>query len=401
MKRLTLLILAAGVGFGSAAIIISKYLSLRNAKELAARESQWQADRAALEAALDQANARARVVPTTAVPIAAPTPAAPAKLGPAEIMAKLVALKPGQNRAVREAIYLLEELVAAGPAVVPVIRDFLNRNQDVDFAPAAQGRGARGGVPGEFVVPPSLRFGLFDVLKQIGGPDAEKLLGEVLGTTGRGVEVAWLARALQEIAPNKYRDVALNAARDLLARPLAANASPLDRNDRDQLFGVLTMYGDNSYVSTAQAQLVRADGSVDQSALRYLRQTIGPQAVPLVAQLYDDPRINDPANKEPLARLALNFVGADAQANEFYQRAINDMTLSNGHRKNLIEDLNQDGFPDTRNLSARDLPLIESRISLIEQLAPQASDPVNKRAFDEAYKDLVNMRKRASTQAVQ
>src|SRR6185295_460410 len=118
----------------------------RHAEELAARESQWQADRAALEAALDQATARARAVPTAAVPTAAPTPAAPAKLGPAEIMAKLVALKPGQNRAVREAIYLLEELVAVGPAAVPVIRDFLNRNQDIDFAPAAQGRGARGGV---------------------------------------------------------------------------------------------------------------------------------------------------------------------------------------------------------------------------------------------------------------
>ena len=38
-------------------------------------------------------------------------------------------------------------------------------------------------------------------------------------------------------------------ARELLARPLASNApSPLDRNERDQLFSVLTMYGDTSYV---------------------------------------------------------------------------------------------------------------------------------------------------------
>jgi hypothetical protein len=142
--------------------------------------------------------------------------------------------------------------------------------------------------------------------------------------------------------------------------------------------------------------LLRADGSVDQSALRYLQKMLGPQAVSLAAQLYDDPRINNPASKEPLARLALNYVGNDPQANEFYQRAINDMTLSNGHRKNLIEDLNQDGFADTKNLSARDLPLIESRISLIEQLAPLAADSVNKAAFAEAYKDLTKMRQRAS-----
>jgi hypothetical protein len=114
--------------------------------------------------------------------------------------------------------------------------------------------------------------------------------------------------------------------------------------------------------------------------------------VQIAAQLYEDPRLTDPARKEPLARLALYYVGADPQANEFYQKAINNLDFSRGHRKNLIEDLNQDGFADTRNLTARDLPLIQNRITLIEQLAPSATDPVNAAAFKEAYKDLLNMR---------
>jgi hypothetical protein len=394
MKRISILILAGGLGFAVGSSVVSKRLALQHAEELAARQSLWETDKALLTRALDEARLRTGPIPV----VVAPTEesAAAAKLSPAEIMARLVALKPGQTRGMRQAIYWLEELAAAGTPAVPVIRDFLERNQDIDFSPAGQGKGARGGVPAEFVIPPSLRFGLFDVLKQIGGAEAEKLLADVLGSTGRGVEVSWLARTLQEIAPNKYRDVALNAARDLLARTPTPSGSPLDRDEREQLFGVLTLYGDTSYVNTAQGQLLRADGSVDQSALRYLQKSLGPQAVSLAAQLYDDPRINNPASKEPLARLALNYVGADAQANEFYQRAINDMTLSNGHRKNLIEDLNQDGFPDTKNLSARDLPLIDSRIALIEQLAPQAADSVNKAAFAEAYKDLTKMRQRAS-----
>src|SRR5439155_21399053 len=171
---------------------------------------------------------------------------------------------------------------------------------------------------------------------------------------------------------------------------------PLDRNERDHLFSVLTLYGDTSYVEAAQAQLLRADGEVDRSALRYLQQSLGQQAVPIAAQWYNDPRITDPAKKEPLARLALSYVGADTQANEFYQRAINDLALSKNHRRNLIEDLNQDGFPDTRNLTARDLPLIQSRLALIEQLAPNAADLVNAAAFKEAYKDLLNMRDRVA-----
>ena len=173
-------------------------------------------------------------------------------------------------------------------------------------------------------------------------------------------------------------------------------SSPLDRNERDLLFSVLLMYGDTSYVSAAQAQLLRADGEVDRGALKYLQQSLGPQAVPLAAQCYDDPRLTDPAKKEPFARLALNYVGADAQANEFYQKAINDLALSASHRKNLIEDLNQDGFPDTKNLTARDLPLIQNRLSLIEQLAPHAPDSVNAAAFKEAYKDLLKMRDRVT-----
>ena len=57
-------------------------------------------------------------------------------------------------------------------------------------------------------------------------------------------------------------------------------------------------------------------------------------------------------------------------------------------------DLNQDGFSDLKNLGNCDLSLIESRIALIEQLAPNVMDTVNAAAFKEAYKDLLKMRER-------
>ena len=67
------------------------------------------------------------------------------------------------------------------------------------------------------------------------------------------------------------------------------------------------------------------------------------------------------------------------------------MTLADKQRE-LIEDLNQDGFADPKNLTAADLPIIEKRISLIEEQAPDAMDQANAAAFQEAYKDLLNMR---------
>jgi predicted RNA-binding protein len=169
-------------------------------------------------------------------------------------------------------------------------------------------------------------------------------------------------------------------------------SSRLDRYHRDQLYAVLAFYKDTTYAAVAQTQLLGADGQVDRGALRYLEQSLGAQAVPLAVQNYHDPRLTNSAAKEPFARVALAYVGADAQANQFYTEAINDAMLTPNHRKNLIEDLNQDGFADPGNLTTADLPLIENRIRLIEEQAPGAMDQANAAAFQEAYKDLLNMR---------
>jgi hypothetical protein len=95
--------------------------------------------------------------------------------------------------------------------------------------------------------------------------------------------------------------------------------------------------------------------------------------------------------KDPIARLALSDVGLDSDAEEYWLMAINDPTLSANERQDLIEDLNEEGFDDPKNLTVDDLPLIMSRIALIEEYGPLAMDEVNAAAFDEAYKDLLEM----------
>lgn len=398
MKGLLPHVLVAGAGFVAASLIVSHQQVARHAAQLARQQALWQAEKADLESALEAAQASRAVQPVMVAP--AVQPAAPARPSPKEIIAKLQDLRmvPGENSVpvLRQAVYWLEELAQAGPAGFPAIREFLGRYQDVDLDTSLfQGRGARDRVPVDFILPPSLRFGLFDVLRRMGGAEAATLLAESLSRTGRGVEVAYLARVLQEMAPDKYRSMSLSVAHTLLANPAVFNgSSPLDRNHRDYLFGVLSFYGDTSFSTEAKAQLVRADGELDRGSLKYLQQSLGALAVPIVAEAYDQPVLTNSAAKEPLARLALSFVGADVKADEFYEKTINDPLLTRSDRKNLIEDLNQDGFADTRNLTAQDLPLIQNRIALIEQLAPQAMDEVNAAAFQEAYKDLVAMRER-------
>jgi hypothetical protein len=98
---------------------------------------------------------------------------------------------------------------------------------------------------------------------------------------------------------------------------------------------------------------------------------------------------------EPDARAALAYVGADPAAERVWVQAINDTTnLAPNDRKNLIEDLNETGFDDPNNLTPADLPLINNRLDLIDALYQDAADDTNAAAFDEAYKDLLNMRAR-------
>lgn len=390
MKRTLAILLAASVGFAAASWVVSQRQSARHAAQLAEQQAAWQTEKAELEAALERARNIAPVVSTITTP--AEVIQVTNQVSPEEILERLKTMKAvaSQPRSVRRVVHQFENLIEAGPAALPVIREFLVRNQDIEYDTGSSRPFREGKVPTEFAVPPSLRLGLLEVVKNIGGDGAEQLLADTLKTTGRGLEVAYLAFTLNELAPNKYRDMALNAARNLLSRPAGALASPLDKFERDYLYAVLSAFKDGSYVAVAQSQLIQPNGQIDQVALRYLQQTLGAQAIAVAVQTWQDPRV--PADqKEPLARLALTYAGANPEADQLYQIAINDARLSKSHRSNLIEDLNETGFPDPKRLTQADLPLIQKRIALIEQLAPNPMDDVNAAAFKEAYKDLLNM----------
>ena len=71
--------------------------------------------------------------------------------------------------------------------------------------------------------------------------------------------------------------------------------------------------------------------------------------------------------RDPVARLALSLVGADADAEAYWMTAINDPNLPANERKDLIEDLNEDGLSDPQHPGPQDLPLILRRLQLIER----------------------------------
>ena len=99
----------------------------------------------------------------------------------------------------------------------------------------------------------------------------------------------------------------------------------------------------------------------------------------------------EPVVAVELAFRALQYVGIDPEAEKAWLRVINDPNTSPVDRGDLIEDLNEEGYLDNSHPTKEDLPLILARLELIERVAPYAVDKVNADAFEEAYKDLLNM----------
>ena len=95
--------------------------------------------------------------------------------------------------------------------------------------------------------------------------------------------------------------------------------------------------------------------------------------------------------QDPDARAALSLVGVDPEAEAYWMGAVNDPSLPAEERKDLIEDLNEDGLSDPHHPRPEDVPLIVNRLRLIEEMTPHAIDQVNVDAFAEAYKDLNNL----------
>jgi hypothetical protein len=176
--------------------------------------------------------APAGIGPATLAPLPEPTPysrqlvGALCQLDPSSI--------PQTPEQVAEWKRNLQQLIAQGPSAVAAIREFLQKNVDLDFGP--------GNTPGYA----SVRVAMFDALVQIGGAEGVAGTLQTLQNTADPREIAMLAQNLEKLAPGQHRREAIEAARETLAM---AGGGKLDGADVAPLFEVLRSYGDTSVVT--------------------------------------------------------------------------------------------------------------------------------------------------------
>lgn len=423
MKIVLVSLAAAGVGFGAAYMYVSNEKTAEFKKEKAALESQWSDAQERLQRELREAKGKAgRVEQVTETVEVVKT----VQKTPKEILDKLMQLKPestgnGRYATIREIIHHLESLSEIGPGALPSIRAFLKENVDVSYErerqqqtdangnPQTAGgpggdRGNRGGPGGggfggpppwanggnelprtEDYYPYSLRIGLFDVVKKIGGVEAETILAEALQTTGRGVEVAHLTQLLEDMAPNKYAALAISAAKDLLAHPLTIdNPTRLDEASETFLYAVLRKYNDTTFVPVAQQIAIQTDGRIDRSALGYLTGALKDQSVPMLYSMYNDARVTNNFDKMAIAGSVMNYVGMNATSDQMFRDIMNN------------QDAGMMRFLALSRLDNGDLTpqVLQSRIQLVQGL--QFED---ERMQGMVQRTLQNLQNKANPQA--
>jgi hypothetical protein len=224
---------------------------------------------------------------------------------------QLIASLSGTNLSVGEWKTNLQTLIQQGPSAVSAIREFLDKNVDLDFGP--DGKNILGY--------DSSRRAMFDALQQIGGPEAVSVMTSVLGTTADPKEIAILARNLAQQDPEQYRGEVLAAVHEALQ--MAANKN-LEGSDVGPLFEVLQKYGGPSAV----ADLEQAAGTWKYYATIALAQLPDGTGVPSLIRMAQDPSLGTRTTAmEMLAQIATQYPQA--------KQALLDQIRANGIPPNM------------------------------------------------------------------
>ena len=217
----------------------------------------------------------------------------------------------------------LDRLAELGEVALPEIEEFLKSGEDVRFRPARDPRGRSGQYR-------SLRLALFETLRRIGGPRAEAILADELRYTADPREIAKLAEVLEDLAPEQYRALALEAAGETLALAWEGEVAGMDLTP---LFGVYRDYGDP-----------REAASVLQ---HNLWKDWGPSAMVALAEL------DRQAGLPLLTRMARSSVEDRPEADVLTQRRLlalqmlTQLSPRNGRaRAVLFEQVERDRVPD-------------------------------------------------------
>ena len=264
---------------------------------------------------------------------------------------------------IRQVIRQFEEITSMGPDALPAIDRFLDQGLDLllweNTSQITTRNWERGQIYLDPIFPPSLRIGLFNSVRHIGKrngthiQECEQIILKVLSTTGRSLEVAYLALVLDDLSKDQHTDAYLQAAHELLLdfynkRPKTADGilmaqderevSYLDRQNKWMLWNILRKNKDTTFMNQAKRELLfeynrkeKKDGQeievahtgIDRSVMGYLTGVLGKDAMPILRDVYETPNLDDRVRSE-IRKTAVNYIGVSEDSNIIVNSRINE-----------------------------------------------------------------------------
>jgi hypothetical protein len=388
MKKSLLLLLSLTGGAALSLVIWSQTKSSISGTDLAANDSPQQllaqiqllkAENARLlAAAAKPENATATATPLKA---AAAQHSGPAELSPEEIFKGI--LNAGMDdstpneQALRKMLVGLERLIENGPASVPLIADYLKKNEDLYFGPEG---GPNWRNP--FGIPLSLREGLIDALRKIGGKEAESALAATLRGATSGEELLSVTKALNAINPGKHNLAARTAAQELLNRPADQTTDQRQQNrDRVRLYETLASAGDTTAYSQLGQNIFTPEGFPNRQVLDAFESPAASGHLTPIYEALNNPEL-DPRMRGSLMRPVIAQVGADPKAGEYVQQLLLDPNVDDRIKERALGGLDQRGLENPTSPTVRDRQVLQYRNDLLDKAQPQISNPKIISAFD-------------------
>jgi len=219
----------------------------------------------------------------------------------------------------------LEELIKQGATSVPAIRELLDKKVEYDFADVAGG---------EQMGYASLRASLIDALKQIGGPDAQEAMVQVLQTSALPAELLTIANNLDQDAPGQYRDQILNAARESLA---IAATNQYANVELGPAFRILQNYG----AANTTADAAKNEPANFNNAINLANMPEG-QGLGALVQMAEN---SSSASGQTIAtEMIAQMAGQNSKASDALMQMAQNGQISNGTWEKLAPILGGDQF---------------------------------------------------------
>ena len=341
MKPLILILISAGAGALLSGLIVHSSMQSAHDRQIAEQKQVYSkklADhrKSHRKVPIQQIH-RFQTTSSNQNPPAGQLKDSPAVRTPGQIIEAFIRLGDDSNRTklntMRQLVVLTEELVGHGPAALPAIEKFLKRQEELDFNYSLN----QGSL--DFLLPPTLRLGLFNVLYRIGGTEAERVLVNVIDYTARPIEIFYLALTLEKMAGKQYKDAVLKCTHEVLShKPEAIEEKPsrLNQNHRSLLFGILTKYNDHTFVATARKQAINPKGEVDEDALNYLNDALNEKIMPDIQSFMNHPSLTVNA-KGSLLKVAKKHIGKSSIADDMVMERIHDAQKMLSQPKNEDE----------------------------------------------------------------